>query len=81
MKFPLPNGMTEAQYNEAMKPFIERRDWNYAHLLDFKTPNPYTGDEAHGVKDQRIAIVDITHSIKNVWKESRRLQGKSKWIP
>ena len=77
----LPNGLTQVAYDAKMKPFIERRDWNWSHLLDFKTPNPYTASEEHGVDEPRIAIVDLFHSIKNVWKESRRLQGKSKWIP
>ena len=72
--------MTDDEYNAAMKPFLDRRAWNWAHLFDFKTPNPYTGKEEHGVKEPRIAIVDLFHSIKNVWKESRRLKGHSKWI-
>lgn len=72
--------MDQDAYDKAMEPFIARRDWNFAHLFDFKTPNPYTGSEVHGVSEPRIAIVDLLHSIKNVWKESRRLKGHSKWI-
>ena len=60
--------------SDEMKPFYDRVKWNLRHLFDFKTPNPYVGLEEHGTDKPRIAIVDLGHSLVNVWKEWRRLK-------
>ena len=58
-----------------MNKYEERFVWNLKHLLDFKTLNPYVlngEDDLDPVK--RIAIVDLGHSLKNLWAHT----GKKK---
>jgi len=73
--------MNEKEYDTAMEPYWSRMWWNVRHVFDRNATNPYLASEEHGVDDARTGFQDLFHSIKNIWKESRRLKGKSKWIP
>ncbi len=56
-----------------MSKYKARVVWNLKHLLDFKTFNPFVlngEDDLDPVK--RIAIIDLLHSIKNLWAHTEK---------
>ena len=72
--------LSKEQYKAAMQPYWDRLSWNWRHLLD-QDANPYVAaGEGDAKPKTRTGREDLFHSIKNIWKESRRLRGHSKWV-
>lgn len=69
--------MTEEQkleHQKAMKPFWDRLQWDWDHLLDSDI-NPFVkAGEGDAKPKERTGFEDITHAIKNIWVESRKLK-------
>ncbi|TFH41786.1 MAG: hypothetical protein E4H01_14400 [Lysobacterales bacterium] len=74
---PLPKltHIEQNAYNLEMMKFEQRVAWNWRHFFDFKSFNPYVArGEGDSTPKHRTGMQDITHSLKNLLVEGRRLK-------
>lgn len=58
-----------------MKPYWDRLHWDYDHLWDFSSYNPFVlAGEGDSLPKHRTGLQDVTHAIKNIWVEWSRLK-------
>lgn len=64
----------EPTIGEEMEPYIQRLAWDFEHLFDGKSVNPWVrAGEGDAKPKNRTGFEDVTHAIKNVAVEWGRI--------
>lgn len=66
--------MPDESFGEKMEPFVERLRWDFEHLFDRKSFNPWvTAGEGDSKPKNRTGFEDLFHALKNIPVEALRI--------